>query len=362
MRGGLQQADLDRVWALAEEVEHASSVDVVMAITTRSLLDLLTAESISFNWVSKGRAYAIVHPALPTEMMEHFEPILGLRWRENPLAEHMRRTADCRPLRWCDVTDVDRWRGASFYREFYALLGVHDQMAIRVPSHPGVLGALVANSTRDFNERQRTILGLVGGHVAHRLHVLDDRAAQAAGAPGSGWDVVTVDDAGQIISVHGALVARLGVRVGQPLPRELAGLAAGSRERTGTAATGPEGPSRPRGPRIVQSSQGPLVAVAPGWRGSHPLFLRADMTEAADRRNASGLEGIGLTPRQTQVALFLADGESNQRIASRLGISLGTVKKHCHLLYDALEVDNRAAAAASIVRLLGPHGGAHRSG
>jgi two-component system nitrate/nitrite response regulator NarL len=53
-----------------------------------------------------------------------------------------------------------------------------------------------------------------------------------------------------------------------------------------------------------------------------------------------------LTPREREVIDLIGDGLSNQEIAHRLVISVGTVKNHVHSILQKLEVDTRYDAAA----------------
>lgn len=342
-------ADLPRVWDLVARVHAAQSTDEVQAITHHGLFELLPCDSVSFNWVAPGQLHATIHPSPPRAVLDRFEPMLAKRWRENPLAEHFRRTADSRPLTWADVTDVDAWRASPFFSDFYAPLRVWDQLGIRIPSPPGVVGGLVVNSDASFTERDRAVLGLVGGHIAHRLHVVAEAATTVGrGLHGVGWDVITVDHDHRVVAVGGTTATDAGCRPGEPLPPGLAGLLAVEPGRVDGR------PTPPTEPRSLATSAGPITAfVVPGWPGPHTVFVRAEHPGTAPPADPGLLLEHGLTPRQSEVALLLADGQSNQRIASRLGISLGTVKKHCQQVFAALDVDNRAAAAATLVRLIG---------
>ncbi len=281
-------------------------------------------------------------------MLDRFEPMLASRWRENPLAEHFRRTADSRPLTWADVTDVDAWRASAFFADFYVPLGVWDQLGIRIPSPPGVVGGLVANSTGTFTDRDRAVLGLVGGHIAHHLHHVGDQSCVDRGLHHAGWDIVSVDHDRRVVATGGKTAVEAGCRPGQPLPTDLA-------ELLEVAPGGVDGRTIPPSePQSLETAAGPVSAfVVPGWPGPHTLFVRAEHPGRRLREPPALLLEQGLTTRQGDVALLLADGQSNQRIASLLGISIGTVKKHCQQVFVALEVDNRAAAAAALVRLLG---------
>jgi len=73
------------------------------------------------------------------------------------------------------------------------------------------------------------------------------------------------------------------------------------------------------------------------------------------RRQASTpekLEGLGLSPREAQVAHWVIQGEGNREIALRLDISPRTVEKHLEAVQETLGV-NRRGKIASRVRELG---------
>jgi len=53
-----------------------------------------------------------------------------------------------------------------------------------------------------------------------------------------------------------------------------------------------------------------------------------------------------LTARERELLAALGNGWTNLQIASRIGISLNTVKYHLKNLYDKLGVNNRAMAVA----------------
>lgn len=57
-------------------------------------------------------------------------------------------------------------------------------------------------------------------------------------------------------------------------------------------------------------------------------------------------ETNGLTPREMEVLGLIEKGMSNQEIADRLFIEVGTVKNHVHSILEKLEVSNRNDAAA----------------
>lgn len=72
--------------------------------------------------------------------------------------------------------------------------------------------------------------------------------------------------------------------------------------------------------------------------------LPAPATPAAAGGTHAHGRGIELTPRQQQVLELICAGESNKRIARRLGLSVGTVKLHVCAILQALDVESRTQA------------------
>jgi DNA-binding CsgD family transcriptional regulator len=67
----------------------------------------------------------------------------------------------------------------------------------------------------------------------------------------------------------------------------------------------------------------------------------------------SQLEQLGLTPREAEILLWVAQGKTNPEIATILGIGLTTVKKHLEATFAKLGVENRTTAAALALEKLG---------
>ena len=61
---------------------------------------------------------------------------------------------------------------------------------------------------------------------------------------------------------------------------------------------------------------------------------------------------IGLSPREAEVLLWIAQGKANAEIGAILGCSTATVKKHCIHVFEKLGVENRAAAMVRALEIL----------
>jgi DNA-binding CsgD family transcriptional regulator len=94
----------------------------------------------------------------------------------------------------------------------------------------------------------------------------------------------------------------------------------------------------------------------------YPHIVRA--FEAAQHRGEPGarllgrqhqLKDLGLTPRECDVLVWIAEGKRDAEIAKILGISRRTVSKHVESLLQKLEAETRTAALARAAEKLRKH-------
>lgn len=79
---------------------------------------------------------------------------------------------------------------------------------------------------------------------------------------------------------------------------------------------------------------------------------------APDFASAVPLQSLGLTPREAEVLLWVAQGKSNPEIAAILGAAENTVKKHMQRIFEKLRVESRTAAMlCALERLSGSRSG-----
>jgi DNA-binding CsgD family transcriptional regulator len=83
------------------------------------------------------------------------------------------------------------------------------------------------------------------------------------------------------------------------------------------------------------------------------VFLtEPDRKGEIDRQAVADL--FGLTPRETDVALLLAEGMKPQGIAERLGLGRGTVGSHLKRAFDKTETHSQAALAVLLRQFTRP--------
>lgn len=85
-----------------------------------------------------------------------------------------------------------------------------------------------------------------------------------------------------------------------------------------------------------------------GPRGRALLVTLADPEEESKAALGERCRALGLTPRESEVAVLVARGLRNEQIARELGMAVQTVKNHLAAIYERARTRNRAA----LVRVL----------
>ncbi len=87
-----------------------------------------------------------------------------------------------------------------------------------------------------------------------------------------------------------------------------------------------------------------VVSAEMTWNPQKGTFLL--LLEGALPRPAADFKSLGLTPRQSEILSWIAQGKSNGDIATILGLSASTVARHVEQIFIRLGVETRTAAAA----------------
>jgi DNA-binding NarL/FixJ family response regulator len=88
--------------------------------------------------------------------------------------------------------------------------------------------------------------------------------------------------------------------------------------------------------------------------------VRARLQRATQQRqafvprfdDAQPLEKLGISSREAEILLWMAQGKSNADIGTLCGISVGTVKKHANHIFEKLGVEGRTSATLRAVEIL----------
>ena len=88
--------------------------------------------------------------------------------------------------------------------------------------------------------------------------------------------------------------------------------------------------------------------------------VRARLQRATQQRqifalrfdDARPLEKLGISAREAEILLWMAQGKSNADIATLCGISVGTVKKHANHIFEKIGVEGRTSATVRALEVL----------
>lgn len=341
---GLHVADMARVLDVTSLLGAAATPDDLVEWTLEAMLELIPGLSVSWNELdlSAGVVRAVVRPDPGPDWYRTQRPLFARLMGQNPFVAHVDRTDDTRALRWEDLASRSAIQRTELYQRFYKPLGIEAQLAVSLPAPPGVIVGLAVNrGVAGFSERDRAILGLLRPHivnayrnVCHRL----EAAALREAVSERGWQVLLVDGTMRIID-RSRPFADASLEIGKALPRSIAEPLTHAADGLATKRV-----AAPSDPIRVRIEDGSLQAWMVGSElGPHVVVLRAEVRPPTEQ-----LRELGLSAREIEVALALADGGGNEQLARRLGIAVGTVRKHLERVYVALDVRDRTSAAARI--------------
>ncbi len=89
----------------------------------------------------------------------------------------------------------------------------------------------------------------------------------------------------------------------------------------------------------------------PDHPGAALMRSIGEQANAAAFQQTGSLEGLSLTPRQTDALALLLQGKPNKVIARELGVSVETVKDHVTAVLKALGVSTRTQAVLAVAQM-----------
>ena len=212
-------------------------------------------------------------------------------------------------------------------------------------------------SSASFGEKEARFLRVVAPHVAQGMKAA--AAIEAARENGysaaiSGPGVIVLDERGRVVLRSGPATAQLSDLADHGHPAETLPSAVVSVLARLRATQAPERETNMLPLNVQLRAQG----CSGRW-----YTLRASLTEpdafgdsqrvvviepVKPRDALPALQRYGLTPREREVLLFAARGDSSKRIAARLGISIHTVQHHLNHASDKVGVHGRKALLAKL--------------
>jgi DNA-binding CsgD family transcriptional regulator len=271
---------------------------------------------------------------------------------ENPLINHYRRTFDGQAVKITDFLTRSEFRRLGLYNDIFRRVGLDQWMTIVLPHGSNAATAVsLGRSGKDFSERDRLALNLLRPHL---LQAHDNTAALTQVQQESIRMKQTMEKLDRSVIVLGK-----GGRLQWCTERAERWIA----EYFGPAQDADHLPddlrrwvehqmSAPVRERDILLPQYPLVTkragkrllvrfVADNLETYHLLILEEQYIGLSAESLKSSL---GLTNREAEILLGIAQGKTNKAIAEDLYVSPLTVKTHLQRSYRKLGVESRAEA------------------
>lgn len=328
-------------------------------IVSRSDTGSVTSEVLSESTLSDVEAFNRNIHEHPFINLMHADVL-----RPHPFMEHIMRSLSRRlpgfvagrgktAVKISDALTDRQFRSLAVYNEGLRKDGVNYQVGLMLTNGKRFQTvACLHRDTRDFSERDRLILNLLGPHIVQASRNAETAAWLVQAAAGGEVDggVIVLGPDRRVRSVSEAAFQALSrhfkpVRVGGRLPEDLDRWVRAEREGRTTVGGRPPKPFGKEGPSTVL-----LARIVVGAAGEETIVLTEKLVPEDPR---GGLEALGLTARESEVLYWVAHGKSNTVVSDILGITLNTVKKHLDRIYRKLGVENRTAAAKAALEVIG---------
>lgn len=266
-----------------------------------------------------------------------------------------------RPVKTSSILSRRQWHRLTLYNEVYRKVGLEDDLclALAVNEHGATRGVTLMRGM-SFTQKDWAIMDMLSPHILHAYrnaeaaaHALVEAALLRQAVEETGAAIIGLDrdcNARQITKNAWELTKKYFPATpfdGCRLPEQLREWAARQQSLLKQTDTAP----KPLVPLLIRKEKTRLcVRFMQGTEGNAPLLLIKE--EPVVPPPEKSLETFGLTPKETEALLLLAQGKTNPVIARILGISEKTVKNHLNSIFAKLGVDNRTSAALMAVEEL----------
>lgn len=345
-----------QMFAFLHDLYAIRSWDELTTHVLNSLPTLIPTDICSYNDMSSRRRYAAYrgwpdnHPSIPQAA-----EILGRYAHQHPLLTHVERTKDLTSHKITDFLAQRQFRTTALYNEYYRPL--------QLPYNMGTAIALTKDSTvaigfnrvkRDFTDDDLAVLDVLRPHLvqaygnAERITVLQEQLSTFHRAIDELDHAVlsftsqariqwATPRAYQQLTEYWPDPRRRSECLPAPL-REWVRHTLSNIDRCGEM-------SAPLTP-LVLIREDRTLTIRLVLDGSKQLLL---LDEHRTGLSPAMLKPLGLSPRETEILIWVAQGKTNPEIGAILGISPRTVHKHMGRIYTRLGVENRHAAMALVM-------------
>lgn len=281
--------------------------------------------------------------------------LLELHMKDHsPLVYYM-RTGDGQAVRISDQMSQNQFHNTGLYSELYGRYDIEDDLCLGVSTEPNRSIGIAWHRDRFFTDREVGIANLVQPYIVQawrNARLFSEMMAQMQllerGLEGASLGLIACDSKGRVRFMTSrarqnlAKYFSVSKKHDRQLPETLLSWVIcqhGQLNRNHPL---------PGQPLVIPNATNQLTVRMLSSDGCILLLLE----ENYPARLAVSLERSCLSPRESAVLTWVSRGKTNREIASILGISLPTVKKHVEHILQKLGVETRTAAAAIALQFL----------
>jgi DNA-binding CsgD family transcriptional regulator len=344
----LSGASIQSLMAILALVATARDLPAFRSQLARSLHELVPCDIVSYNEVDlpRGRTTALMDPveSIPSSLLPAFNELFG----EHPLINYYASAHDGQAVRLSDFLSPDQFHRLGLYAEFFGKLAIEHQIAFVLPSPaPLIIGLALNRSSRNFDERERTLLNLARPHLVQSFKQAQLLTLMRMGLDVAGQEIVLLrrDDWSFEASDRAAdWLARYAADPnsrGDLLPEPVRQWVRAQRSRF----TGDDAPALAT-PLVFWAEDRSRLSIRHLFAGhaaeQDALLLQQHTVDPQPADFAS----LGLTKRESELLAAVSTGTTNAELASQFSTSERTVEKHLSHIYQKLGVNTRTAAVA----------------
>jgi DNA-binding CsgD family transcriptional regulator len=350
----MEQRDLEAFLTIVREIYAHCGLDSFASHIVSTLPKAIPSEWTSYNEVNlRSQTNTYVMEPLPSDFPEA-EQIFAQYIPEHPIIMHHQETQDGRALKISDFLTQHKFHRLGLYNEFFQRLEVEHQMAVVLPAPASlVIGIALNRSGKDFSERDRILLNLLGPHLVQAYHnakavtrMQQDSARVKRAVEELDRGVIALAEKCRITWCT-EQVRRWILEYFDPpqrtdqLPESLQRWIEHQRSLLSEDGSVPP----PRKPLVLERAGKRLVVrLVEDHSEEDGCFLLVEEQHVPFSERS--LETFGLTHREAEVLLWIARGKTNNEVASALYIIPSTVKKHLEHIYEKFGVESRTEAIA----------------
>ena len=365
----LRHADVRRFSEVVWELSSPVSGEGLSNHLLRGISRLIEIDRVSYNEVNRAtgllvRAHSLGEPDSPKLVAS-----LNANIHQHPGFTRPDADADFPvPTKLSDTLTQRQFRQLGLYHEHFKLYGIHYQLGASFALDAGrKLSFGLNRQKRDFSEGERLLIDLLRPHLrrvcqqtraAVEIRAALGRREQALESVKGA--VILLDELGQVefataralqlLQIYGRESRDFADGVRSPLPLPVARW---FRQQAGDFPAEPgsqidssfwtirQGGNELRLQLIMEKSLDPDT-----WRPARRWLLK--LSERPTLPTSDPLrDQLGLSVREAEVLLWLAQGKRNAEIASICRMSTSTVSTHVRNIFPKLGVETRTAAAAA---------------